>query len=96
MHKRSPRCDLATGGSNIWAHNANTILKYFKESYIFEYAALPSNTQFMERGVKESGYVALGKMLKRYNMVQVRGEIAASELSEKIDDKWIGKDSSTY
>ena len=77
MHKRSPRCDLVAGGSNIWAHNANTILKHFKESYIFKYAALPINTQFMERGVKESGYVVLSKILKRHNMVQVRGEIAA-------------------
>ena len=51
---------LVAGGSNIWAPNTNIILNDFKERYIFEYAALPINTQFVEIGVKESGYVALG------------------------------------
>ena len=62
MHQISPAAiSLVAGGSNIWAPNKNTILKDFKETYIFEYTALPMNTQFVGRGVKESSYVALGQ-----------------------------------
>ena len=32
-----------------------------KEIYLTKYSALPTNTQFAERGMKESGYVTLGR-----------------------------------
>ena len=33
----------------------------FCQLYLEQYSAFPTNTQFVERGVKESGFVALGR-----------------------------------
>ena len=46
-------------GADIWS--LNTHLSAFADIYRARYAALPTNTQFTERGVKESGYVSLGR-----------------------------------
>ena len=33
----------------------------FRQLYLEKYSSFPTNTQFVERGVKESGFVALGR-----------------------------------
>ena len=51
---------LADGG-NIWDSSSHPPLQEFCNLYKTSYAALPTNSQFTERGVKESGYVSLGR-----------------------------------
>ena len=46
-------------GEDIWSVNTN--LSAFVDLYRSRYAALPTNTQFTEREVKESSYVSLGQ-----------------------------------
>ena len=53
--------DLIMNGTNIWTHNSSPTISTFKYLYLHEYAALPINIQFDERGVKNSGYVVLGR-----------------------------------
>ena len=45
----------------MWENNPNPLLVALRDEYLHQYAALPTNTQFVERGVKESGYVTLGR-----------------------------------
>ena len=46
----------------IWADNQPHIcLKEFKKIFLHNYSALPTNTQFTERGVKESAFISLCK-----------------------------------
>jgi len=52
---------MIADGGNIWASNPCDTLLQFQQLYLHCYAALPTNTQFTERGVKESGYVSLGR-----------------------------------
>ena len=49
------------GGGDIWSSTASLPLKFFGLLYLHKYAALPTKTQFIEQGVKESGYVFLGR-----------------------------------
>ena len=51
---------LIANGANPWT-SSNSTLTDLKNLYLFQYSALPTNTQFIERGVKESGYVTLGR-----------------------------------
>lgn len=48
-------------GRDCWSYTAPQNLESFRLLYLHEYSALPTNTQFVERGVKESGYVTLGR-----------------------------------
>ena len=52
---------LLANGHDIWNVSATNSLSEFKKLYLYNYAALPTNSQFTERGVKESGYVSLGR-----------------------------------
>ena len=52
---------LLADGDNIWSPCAPPALMSFCNLYRTRYAALPTNSQFTERGVKESGYVSLGR-----------------------------------
>ena len=38
----------------------------FFQLYVDQLSALPTNSQFTERGVKESGYVSLGRRSEKY------------------------------
>ena len=49
---------MIADGGNIWAANACGKLKQFWLLYLHRYAALPTNTQFTEHGVKESSHVS--------------------------------------
>ena len=51
--------ELIAQGKDIWMER-NPTLYSFRLLYLIRYSALPTNTQFTERGVKESGYVSLG------------------------------------
>lgn len=65
---------LIAGGANIWnsslwnQSNKKPLLK-FCNLYLHQYSALPTNTQFVERGVKESGYVSLGRRGERQRSI---------------------------
>ena len=48
-------------GNDMWGDNPPESLVHFRTLYLHQYAALPTNTQFVERGVKESGFVSLGR-----------------------------------
>ena len=52
---------LISEGIDIWTTRAASELKSFKTQYLTEFSALPTNTHFVERGVKESGYALLGR-----------------------------------
>ena len=52
---------LVASGEDMWADGAPTILANLCNVYLHQYTALPTNTQFVERGVKESRYVLLGQ-----------------------------------
>ena len=52
---------IIAAGGNIWHSDATTSLLAFRNLYLHQYSAFPTNTQFVERGVKESGYVSLGR-----------------------------------
>ena len=52
-------------GHDIWANNYDIQVKEFANLYRNEYSALPTNSQFMEWGIKESGYVSLGRRSKK-------------------------------
>ena len=47
---------LISLGHDIWSENTNSILRVFANLYRYRYSALPINSQFTERDVKESGY----------------------------------------
>ena len=53
---------LIANGIDIWTKQINIpCLSTYSLLYLHRYSALPTNTQFGERGVKESGYVSLGR-----------------------------------
>ena len=52
---------LLSQGGNIWTNSTLPPLLQFKHLYQTRYAALPINSQFTKRGVKESSYVTLGR-----------------------------------
>ena len=56
-----PAIALIVEGGDIWSDTTSDILVPFCNIYLFKYSALPTNTQFTERGFKESGVVSLGK-----------------------------------
>lgn len=62
VRENAPTLTNIANGVNIWDED-NTLpcISHFKEIYTQRYSALPTNTQFGERGVKESGYVSLGR-----------------------------------
>ena len=51
---------LVADGRDMWNGSVPALVE-FRKIYLLRYAALPTNTQFGERGVKESGYVTLGR-----------------------------------
>ena len=53
--------NLIAEGGDIWSDDACEVLSAFRTVYLKEYSALPTNTQFTERGVKESGTTSLGR-----------------------------------
>ena len=57
---------LIANGHNIWHSDAPTVLTKFRQLYVEQLSALPTNSQFTERGVKESGYVSLGRRSEKY------------------------------
>ena len=53
---------LIADGCDIWNNSATPVLTSFCDLYLTRYLALPTNTQFTKRGVKELGYLSLGQM----------------------------------
>lgn len=41
--------------------NANETMVAFMNIYILHFSAFPTNTQFIERGVKKSGFISLDR-----------------------------------
>ena len=74
---------IATGG-DIWSDDACKVLSAFRTTYLNEYSALPTNTQFTERGVKESGYTSLGRRgeINRSIFAMSRGKIIPEVLKK--------------
>ena len=53
-------------GADIWENDASTELRESINLYRRWYTELPTNSQFTEQGVKESGYVSFGRRIKEY------------------------------
>ena len=70
-------------GQDMWAKDADPVLLRFRQQYLEQYSALPTNTQFVERGVKESGYVSLGKRCEsnRTILAIARGKVLPDALN---------------
>jgi len=51
---------LVSLGHGIWIKHTNPIIRAFVNLYCYRYSALPTNSQFTERGMNESGYFSLG------------------------------------
>ena len=60
---------LISQGYDIWEDAAPTPLVAFRNLYQARYAALPTNSQFTERGVKESSYITLGRCSKKHQSI---------------------------
>eukprot|EP00957_Ditylum_brightwellii_P081813 6224417-Ditylum_brightwellii.AAC.1 len=45
--------------SNIWEATQQVLID-FRDIYLQEFSVLPTNTQFVEHGVKESDFISLG------------------------------------
>ena len=56
---------MIASGEDMWEDACNETLKGFRNNYIFKFSALPTKTQFTELGVKESGFVSLGRRGRR-------------------------------
>eukprot|EP00957_Ditylum_brightwellii_P193183 14709457-Ditylum_brightwellii.AAC.1 len=58
-----------------------------RQCYLLEYLSLPINTQFVERGIKESGYVSLGRRqeINRYILAAARGKVPHEALQHGLD-----------
>ena len=69
-------------GADIGAPNADGVLLLIRDEYLHQYAALPTNTQFVERGVKESGYVSLGRRAEQNRTILAiaRGKVLPDSL----------------
>lgn len=76
---------LISNGVDIWQQNShNEVIQAFKSLYKYQYAALPTNTQFGKRGVKESGYVSLGRRneMQRTILAIARGKCLPDALAK--------------
>ena len=86
---------LIASGFDIWDHNATTHLLQFADIYRFNISAFPTNSQFTERGVKESGYVTLGRRTKknRSALAIARAKIIPDAMAagKKVIDRGDGK-----
>eukprot|EP00957_Ditylum_brightwellii_P149607 11392279-Ditylum_brightwellii.AAC.1 len=49
------------GAADLWGHDACGEVLAFCNRFLLKYSSFPTNTQFIERGVKDSGYVSLGR-----------------------------------
>ena len=83
---------LIANEGNIWSDDACAILIFFHNIYFYQYSSLPTNTQFTERGVKESGVVSLRRRseINRSILPISRGKLIPEALKkgrEEIDVK---------
>ena len=90
FHLNTVQIRLIADGCDIWSAYSLPCLVSFSQMYQTHYAALPANSQFTERGVKESGYVSLGRRSEKNRSVLATAHAlvvpdAMSEGREKID-----------
>eukprot|EP00957_Ditylum_brightwellii_P128858 9829737-Ditylum_brightwellii.AAC.1 len=57
--------------SDIWDDDAHGDLIKLRQLLLMKYSALPTKMQFVERRVKESGYVTLGRRNKIKRSIMV-------------------------
>ena len=61
LHNNLDLLPLLSNGCDLWADvPISQRLQQLRDIYLQHYSAMSSNTQFTERGVKESEYVSLG------------------------------------
>ena len=84
---------LISAGQDMWdSLRTNRYLQELKENYLLNFSSLPVNTQFVERGVKSSNYVTIGrrKEASRSIWIMARGKALPEGLQkarEEIRDK---------
>ena len=84
---------MIANGADIWS-DGNDELVFFKECYLRKYSSLPTNTIFVERGVKESGYVTLGRRDEstRSLLILARGKVIPEALEIGSMEVNVGND----
>jgi len=92
VQENSRAIALIANGGDIWSDDACDILTSFRNIYLYQYSSLPTNTQFTERGVKESGVVSLGRRSETNRSILSisRGKLIPEALKkgrEEIDGK---------
>jgi len=77
---------LISSGSDIYP-SSHVILVAYKNEYLHLNTALPTNTQFTDHGVKESGFVSLSQRCEhnRFILAIVRGRILPEALLKGWD-----------
>ena len=50
-----PVISLISNGTDIWTEDADMHLLRFRQVYLHQFSAIPTNFQFTERNVTESG-----------------------------------------
>ena len=73
---------LVSIGVSLWECTTIKPLQDFRTLFLYQYSSLPTNTQFVERGVKESGYVTLGRRAEtnRTILAIARGKVLPEAL----------------
>ena len=79
---------MIADGYNAWRNAAGNTLASFRQLYLHQFSAFPINSQFTERGVKESGHVSLGRRNETHRSLLAisRAKIMPNALQEYRDD----------
>ena len=78
---------LLSNKFDIWDPTSTPKLQQLRDLYLNQYSALPTYTQFMERGVNELDYVSLGRFNETNMSVLVmsRGKVLKGALKRGKD-----------
>lgn len=79
---------LIASGQSLWGQCNDATLVSLRKKFLKRFAAVPTNTQFTERGVKECGYVSLGRRSekKRSILAMSRGKLLPDALQKGHDE----------
>ena len=80
----APAITKISNGDSIWSDEPHRILREFRDNYIHNYSALPSNTQNAESTIKDANYCTI---MGRSKSLSSMYATARSGLVDQINDK---------
>ena len=88
IRQHIPAISLIADGCNAWGNAPGNALASFRQLYLHRFSAFPINSQFTERGVKESGHVSLGRRNETHRSLLAisRAKIMPNALQDYRDD----------